>query len=146
MFHGTFRENPPHNQGFWQQLLKPLYFSGRTGYYSSALTPWILLWEDVEAEDDGQEDGGGLTGGSGGAWGADEARLVGGDLAVDPGLVLGHSGVDSWEFSLSTADSKADHSGLDPPGAIFNHHGAARVALHTTNIMYVTQLSEWMKH
>lgn len=59
----------------------------------------------------------------------DEARLGAVvwtvDLSVDPGLVLRHSGVHSWEVGQSTASSKAHHSGLDPPGAAFAHQGAA---------------------
>ena len=55
----------------------------------------------------------------------DEARLVAADPAVDPGLVLGHSGVDSWEAGLGTASSKTHHSNLEPPGAAFTHLWAA---------------------
>lgn len=44
----------------------------------------------------------------------DVARLVVGDLVVDPVLILGDSGVDSWEIGLSAAMSKTHHSSLNP--------------------------------
>lgn len=65
---------------------------------------------------------------------SDKARRVAGDLAVDPGLVLGHSSIDSREIGLSTAISKTHHSSLDPLGVVFIDHGAPRVPLHTSDV------------
>lgn len=50
-------------------------------------------------------------------------------MAVDPGLVLRYSGIDSWEIGLSAAIPEAHDSGLDPDRAVFTHHRASRVAL-----------------
>lgn len=59
----------------------------------------------------------------------DVSRQVFQDLAVDPGLVLGHSGVDSWELWIPASPGKAHHSGLDPPAAVQGHQRAAGVLL-----------------
>lgn len=56
---------------------------------------------------------------------ADEARLVGGDEAVDPGLILRHSGVDSWETGQSAASAETHHAGLDPPRVVLADQRAA---------------------
>lgn len=54
-----------------------------------------------------------------------EAWLVGADLLVDPGLVVGHSGVDSRELGQPTATAKTHNPTLDPPCVIFGHQRAA---------------------
>ncbi|KAG7220682.1 hypothetical protein INR49_017943 [Caranx melampygus] len=59
----------------------------------------------------------------------DEARLVGGDYTVDPGLIAGHSGEDCWEIRLSTTNSKTHHSCLDPAAVLLTHYRPTRVAL-----------------
>lgn len=59
----------------------------------------------------------------------DEARLAAGDLVVDPGLILGHSGIDSWKIGLSTTLSKTHNSRLDPATVLFAHQRPARVPL-----------------
>ena len=51
----------------------------------------------------------------------DKARLAAGDLAVDPGLILGHSGVDSWEIRFGTTISKTYDSPQDPAAALLAH-------------------------
>lgn len=51
-----------------------------------------------------------------------EARLVGGDLGPDPGLVLGYSGVDSWKIRPGTTFPKTDDSRLNPATALLDHH------------------------
>lgn len=51
----------------------------------------------------------------------DEAWLVAGDMTVDPGLILGHSGVDSWDIRLGTTDSKTHNSLLDPETVLLAH-------------------------
>lgn len=59
----------------------------------------------------------------------DEARLVAGDLAVDPGLIPGHSGVDSREVGQGTTLSKTHDSLLDPDTVLLAHQRAARIPL-----------------
>ena len=50
-------------------------------------------------------------------------------MAVDPGLIPGHSGVDSWEIRLGTSSSKTDDSRLDPATVLLAHHRTAGVSL-----------------
>lgn len=57
------------------------------------------------------------TGGEG-----DKAWLVSADLAVDPGLVLGNSGVHTREICQSTAVAKTYNARLDPASTLFAHH------------------------
>lgn len=57
------------------------------------------------------------TGGEG-----DVAWLVTGDLGVDPGLVLRHSCVHSWEICLGTPVAKTHNARLDPASTLFAHH------------------------
>lgn len=64
------------------------------------------------------------TGGEG-----DKAWLVSADLAVDPGLVLGHSGVHSWEICCGTALSETHNPRLDPDLTLFAHHWPPGVPL-----------------
>lgn len=54
------------------------------------------------------------------------------DSVADPRLVLRHSGVDSRPVGLSAARAEAHHAALHPLGAVFNHQGAAGVALDST--------------
>lgn len=54
-----------------------------------------------------------------------EAGLVGGDLLVDPGLVVGHTSVDSREVGQRTTLAKTHDPSLGPTGVIFDHHRAA---------------------
>lgn len=75
----------------------------------------------------------GAAGGRPAAHEVNEAGLVGGDLAVDPGLILGHSGVDSWSVWLSAALAEAHHTSQNPLGFIFSHQRAARIALNITH-------------
>ena len=57
---------------------------------------------------------------------------------IDPGGVLGHSGVDSWEARLSTAISKTHYPDLDPRRADFSHQRAARVPLNRLDRTCIT--------
>lgn len=59
----------------------------------------------------------------------DKAWLIRADVGVDPGLVTGHSGVDSWQTRPSTAITKTDNTRLDPDGALLTHHWTSRVSL-----------------
>lgn len=59
----------------------------------------------------------------------DEAWLVAGNMAVDPGVILRHSGVDAWEIRQSTAFSKAHNAPLDPAAPLLHHQRASRVPL-----------------
>lgn len=107
-----------------------------------------FLWEDKEREEDGEEGeqqrNWEVDEVSRGGHKGDEARLVGGDLAVDPGLVLWYPSVDSWEIGLSAAYPKAHHSSLDPNGAVFNHQWASRVTLHTPDMVVIAPAAMWM--
>lgn len=62
-----------------------------------------------------------------------EAGLVGGDLAVDPGLILRHSGVDPRSVWLSAALAEAHHANQNPLGFVFSHERAARITLNITH-------------
>ena len=65
----------------------------------------------------------------------DEARPVSGDVAVDPGLIVGHSGEDFWEAGQSTAECKTHHSTLDPLRLfVSDHQRAAVVPLHRSHM------------
>lgn len=72
----------------------------------------------------------------------DEARLVGGDLAVDPVLIHGHSDVASRGLSLETTvgADKTSYCSLDPlaGGDILGHHRGACISLHRFNTMTIT--------
>lgn len=107
-----------------------------------------FLWEDKEREEDGedgeQQRNWEVDEVSRGGYKGDEARLVGGDLAVDPGLVLWYPSVDSWEIGLSAAYPKAHYSSLDPNGAVFNHQWASRVTLHTSDMVVKAPAAMWM--
>ena len=59
----------------------------------------------------------------------DEAWLIRADVGVDPGLVIGHSGVDSWQIGPSAARTKTNDSRLDPDGALLVHHRTSWVTL-----------------
>lgn len=104
-----------------------------------------FLWEDKEREEDGEEGeqqkNWEVDEVSRGGHKGDEARLVGGDLSVDPGLVLWYPSVDSWEIGLSAAFPKAHHSSLDPNGAVFNHQWASRVTLHTSDMVVIVTVT-----
>lgn len=54
------------------------------------------------------------------------------DSVADPRLVLRHSGVDSRPVGQSAALAEAHHAAQHPLGAVFNHQGAAGVALDST--------------
>lgn len=56
---------------------------------------------------------------------SDIARLVAGDLDVDPVLILGNPGIDSWEIGPSAAFAETHHSSLDPQRVAFNHQWTA---------------------
>ena len=109
-----------------------------------------FLWEDKDGEEDRcdgqQQRQGHQAGGSGGrpvSLELDEAGPVGGDLAVDPVLVLGHAGVDSREPGLSTAASKTHHASQNPRRVAFTHHRAAGVALRVTRVVTEPANSNW---
>ena len=59
----------------------------------------------------------------------DKAWLIRLDVGVDPGLVSGHSGVDSRQTWPSTAKTKTNDSRLDPDGALLVDHWASWVTL-----------------
>lgn len=50
-------------------------------------------------------------------------------VSVNPGLVPGHSGVDSWEQGFTTFTSIAGDPCKDPPAALLAHEWTAQVAL-----------------
>ncbi len=60
---------------------------------------------------------------------AEEARLVGGDVAVDPGIILRHFCIDSWEIGQSTFSPKTHDSYLHPATVLLGHHWTAWVSL-----------------
>lgn len=107
-----------------------------------AATCLDLSWlgEDAEGEDGLQEGEQQQCGGAAVHRGAaknrsldvNETGLAAADVFADPRLVLRHSGVDSRSVGLSAALTEAHHSALHPPGAVFDHQGASRVALDTT--------------
>lgn len=59
----------------------------------------------------------------------DKSWLIRADVGVDPGLVPGHSGVDSRQIGPSTAKTKTDNSRLNPLVSLFVDHRTSRVAL-----------------
>lgn len=63
----------------------------------------------------------------------DEARLVAGDLTVDPRLIGRHSGVDAWKTFQTAVSAKTHHACLDPLRCVFGHQRAARISLHRWN-------------
>lgn len=90
-----------------------------------------LLWEDRERGEeqwDGQQQRSWELSGSR----EDEAGPVRGDLALDPGLVLGYSGIAWWDVGQPTAccTHKNRHSTLNPNIAVFPHQRAASIPLH----------------
>lgn len=59
----------------------------------------------------------------------DKSWLIRADVGVDPGLVPGHSGVDSRQIRPSTAKTKTDNSRLNPLVSLFADHRTSGVAL-----------------
>lgn len=59
----------------------------------------------------------------------DKSWLIRADVGVDPGLVTGHSGVDSRQIGPSTAKTKTNNSRLNPPVSLFADHRTSRVTL-----------------
>ena len=59
----------------------------------------------------------------------DKAWLIRFDVGVDPGLVTGHSGVDSRQIWPSTAKTETNDSRLNPDGALLVHHWTSWVTL-----------------
>lgn len=59
----------------------------------------------------------------------DKSWLIRADQGVDPGLVPGHSGVDSRQIRPSTAKTKTDNSRLNPLVSLFADHRTSGVAL-----------------
>lgn len=75
-------------------------------------------------------------------WGCNQnkARLVGGDVALDPVLILGHSGEAVRDLGRCTTFSAIEthQSSLDPLGFTFPHHWASYITLHRLNNMTST--------
>jgi len=58
-----------------------------------------------------------------------EAWLVGGDMLIDPVLVLRNSGIHTRKVGFSTTLAKAHNSRLDPERTLFADHRTTRVTL-----------------
>lgn len=59
----------------------------------------------------------------------DKSRLIRADVGVDPGLVTGHSGVDSRQIGPSAAKTKTNNSRLNPLVSLFADHRTSWVTL-----------------
>lgn len=58
------------------------------------------------------------------------AWLLSGDVAAEPLVELGHSGIDSREFGEATTVAKTHNSNLDPDATLFDHHWSTWISLH----------------